>query len=176
METKTVLQNFGKTSELWLNALDKYTEEEFKIKPADDAWSLGQVYAHLIKAATFFQFERINECVSSDEHSLEPMNERTRDIYKMGGFPPIEVKVPIEFQPTPAQPENKEEARTKLKEVIALMPEYAAKIDSASYHGKAQHRALGYLNAIEWFELIDMHFRHHLRQKEKIEKFIAAGK
>ena len=176
METKTIRENFEKTANLWIKDLDKYTEDEFKIKPADDAWSLGQVYQHITKSAMFFQFARIKECISSDEHASEPMSERTIGIYKMGSFPPMEVKVPIEFQPTPAQPENKEEARTKIKEVIALMSEYATKIDNASHHGKAQHPALGYLNAIEWFELIDMHFRHHLRQKEKIEKFIAAGK
>jgi hypothetical protein len=176
MDTKTVIENFKNTTNIWLDALDKYTEDEFKIKPADDAWSLGQVYQHIAKSAMFFQFARIKECLSSDEHGSEPMNERTIGIFKMGSFPPIEVKVPIEFQPTPTQPESKEEARTKIKEVITLMPEYATKIDNASHHGKAQHPALGYLNANEWFELIDMHFRHHLSQKVKIEKFIAGKK
>jgi hypothetical protein len=28
------------------------------------------------------------------------------------------------------------------------------------------------VNAREWFQFADMHFRHHLRQKKRIEKFL----
>ncbi|PFI45332.1 hypothetical protein COI73_19775 [Bacillus cereus] len=32
-----------------------------------------------------------------------------------------------------------------------------------------EHPGLGYLNAAEWFQLISMHFAHHLRQKSRLE-------
>ncbi|MEW5597133.1 DinB family protein, partial [Peribacillus frigoritolerans] len=37
---------------------------------------------------------------------------------------------------------------------------------------KVQHRRMGYLNAEEYFQLIEMHFRHHLRQKERIDRVL----
>jgi hypothetical protein len=35
--------------------------------------------------------------------------------------------------------------------------------------GKVRHPGLGYFNALEWLQFADMHMRHHLRQKRRIE-------
>ena len=38
--------------------------------------------------------------------------------------------------------------------------------------GKTAHPGFSYLNASEWYRLIPMHFKHHLRQKENIDTFL----
>jgi hypothetical protein len=38
--------------------------------------------------------------------------------------------------------------------------------------GKSRHPGLGYFNAGEWLRFIEMHMRHHLRQKERIDAFL----
>ena len=35
--------------------------------------------------------------------------------------------------------------------------------------GKKKHPGLGYFNAEEWFQFAEIHLRHHLHQKNKIE-------
>jgi hypothetical protein len=52
------------------------------------------------------------------------------------------------------------------------MREIEGKLFDISTSQKVQHRAMGYLNAEEYFQLIDMHFRHHLWQKERIDQFL----
>jgi hypothetical protein len=38
--------------------------------------------------------------------------------------------------------------------------------------GKTAHPAFGFLDAFEWFQLIEIHFRHHLRLKNRLDKFL----
>jgi hypothetical protein len=53
------------------------------------------------------------------------------------------------------------------------MHETEQKLSSASEIPKTAHPAFGFLNAREWFHLIEMHFRHHLRQKKRLDRFLA---
>ena len=40
------------------------------------------------------------------------------------------------------------------------------------YKGKTKHPGLGYFSAEEWLQFAEMHFRHHLRQKKRIDEFL----
>jgi hypothetical protein len=40
------------------------------------------------------------------------------------------------------------------------------------FHGKTKHPGLGFFNANEWLQFAEMHLRHHLKQKERIEEFL----
>jgi hypothetical protein len=48
-----------------------------------------------------------------------------------------------------------------------------ARISASSVQGKAMHPGLHYLSAREWLQFSEMHFRHHLRQKERLDAFLA---
>ncbi|MGM9925642.1 MAG: hypothetical protein ACI35R_15460 [Bacillus sp. (in: firmicutes)] len=39
---------FNKVAQTYLRELDQYTYEQFTQKPAPDAWSLGEMYNHVI--------------------------------------------------------------------------------------------------------------------------------
>jgi hypothetical protein len=52
------------------------------------------------------------------------------------------------------------------------LQDLSVEIDHAVHFGKTKHRALGYLGAKEWFQLIVMHFRHHMVQKKRIDLFL----
>jgi hypothetical protein len=52
------------------------------------------------------------------------------------------------------------------------LQDLSAQIDNAVHFGKTKHPALGYLAAKEWYKLIVIHFRHHLRQKKRIDLFL----
>jgi hypothetical protein len=36
--------------------------------------------------------------------------------------------------------------------------------------GKLEHPYYGYLDAAQWFQIIGMHWKHHLQQIESLEK------
>ncbi|MNG40670.1 hypothetical protein D3C84_1293620 [compost metagenome] len=50
------------------------------------------------------------------------------------------------------------------------MQQWEAKFDEIDIKGKVQHGGFGWLNAREWYGLVDMHFLHHLRQKNELEQ------
>jgi hypothetical protein len=41
--------------------------------------------------------------------------------------------------------------------------------------GKSEHPVFGFLNGFEWLQYSEMHMRHHLKQKQKIEGFLRPG-
>lgn len=45
-------------------------------------------------------------------------------------------------------------------------------ISKSSFKGKTKHPGLGYFNASEWLRFAEMHFRHHLKQKKRIDDFL----
>ena len=176
MDTKTILTNFEQTAGIWLAALDNYSEEDLKLTPALDSWSLGQVYRHLFQSAMFFQLGNVDFCTGSSENADGKKTEAGEKAFMECEFPPVEIKVPPSDRYTPKQPEDKAQIKKDLTMLIERMKTVPEKLENATHHGKALHPALGYLNAIEWYQLIDMHFRHHMRQKEKLEKLIEPKK
>jgi hypothetical protein len=52
------------------------------------------------------------------------------------------------------------------------MSSAAIKITESPFGGKTKHPGLGYFSAHEWLQFADMHFRHHLRQKKRIDDFL----
>jgi hypothetical protein len=48
----------------------------------------------------------------------------------------------------------------------------ATLISESQFNGKTKHPGLGYFSAKEWLQFANMHFRHHLRQKKRIDVFL----
>ena len=46
----------------WQKELENYNDEQFLRKLDEEAWSIGQVYAHLLNAAKNLQIKNINLC------------------------------------------------------------------------------------------------------------------
>jgi hypothetical protein len=44
------------------------------------------------------------------------------------------------------------------------------RVEHCGSTGKTKHPGLGYFDAREWLGFAEMHMRHHIRQKERIEQ------
>ena len=174
MNTVEMLSRFEEVAEQYVKALDGYSAEQFTKKPAADEWSLGQLYNHLIQSAVHMQIQAIEQCASGNGVVGGDKTENGEMIIGAGKFPPITIKVPDSPQYTPANPESTEEVKPKLLRLIDQVRELEPNLAAISPDQKMPHPALGYLNAAEWYQLISMHFVHHLRQKEKLDVFVQA--
>ncbi|MNN32961.1 DinB superfamily protein [compost metagenome] len=106
---------------------------------------------------------------------MAPITEKTKEgteIFNQGSFPPIRVHVPPSPQYTPTQPESKEQLIQGLNTVIDRMKEIMPQLEQAPIRNTVPHPRFGPLNSKEWFLLIEMHYRHHLLQMERLEKFL----
>jgi DinB superfamily len=172
LDTKEILKQFEQVATYYIEELSKYSLDEFTRKPSEDEWSLGQMYNHLINSTLYFHLKAIEQCANGTVSDSGKKTEIGESIFKEGTFPPIRVKGPDTPDFTPQNPTGKEEVKESLLQIIEKMREIEGKLFDISTSQKVQHRAMGYLNAEEYFQLIDMHFRHHLRQKERIDQFL----
>lgn len=190
MDTKKTLRAFEETASRYIRELDSISLEQLLWKPAEDEWSLGQMHMHLIQSAQFMQLRNVALCLAPNGNPMVASAGKTalgEGLFRAGSFPPDRIRVSPSPQYTPLQPDSKEQLVDGLRDTIRRMneiePAVAAAFDpvaqAISEPGKGTaieparntvaHPRLGGLNALEWFQLIEMHYRHHLLQKERLD-------
>ncbi|WP_242212618.1 DinB family protein [Bacillus cereus group sp. BfR-BA-01383] len=162
------MKRFEELATYYIEELEKYSIEQFRMKPSSEEWSLGQMYNHLI-ASTYMQLDAIAKCRTEAPSVTNKKTDMGEKVYKLGAFPDIQIKVPNHPGYTPENPANKEDVQKQFLALITIVKNTEATITSISSDCKVEHPGLGYLNAAEWFQLISMHFAHHLRQKDRLE-------
>lgn len=165
-----LLENFNKTIDTWLSNLEAYSFPALSTQPSPGRWSVGQMYRHLIDDTTFFA-DQIMASISSDGFASENASPDGIRLLADNAFPDqaIEGAPDNAFIP---QPESKEQLTADLVRLKEKMNEVAALIPDSRFKGKAKHPGLGYFSADEWLQFADMHFRHHFRQKKRIDEFL----
>ncbi|WAC15330.1 DinB family protein [Dyadobacter pollutisoli] len=169
-----VAKDFNDTIDVWIEGLNRYSFNELIAKPIPGRWSLGQIYMHVMQESGFF-FTQIVICASNDENAEERMNSDAREMFLNNGFPDQEIEGP----PSNAlvrQPESKEYLVNAFAELRNRIGEMAQLISMSQFNGKTRHPGLGFFSADDWFQFTEMHCRHHLRQKARIEKALAEGR
>jgi DinB superfamily len=148
--------------------LQKYSLEQLRFITADGVWSIGQMYDHVILVAMEY-LDNVEACATLKEEQKLGKTVSGEHLYKIGGFPPIKIKLPDELNTPPSNSESIEELSSRLDQVNQRLRRWESRVDAINPNYKVKHGGFGWLNAREWFDLVGMHFRHHLRQKSELE-------
>lgn len=170
---KVLLDDFNHTIAAYIIELDRYNLAQLCAKPSPTSWSLGQMYLHLI-ADTRFYLGQIKICISNNDHAEEQAAPHAKAMFARNEFPDEF----IEGAPANAlipQPQSKEHLLNELLALKTEMNAVANLISGSPFRGKTKHPGLHYFSATEWLQFADMHFRHHLRQKKRIDDFLKAS-
>jgi len=165
------IEQFNGTIDIWINELDSNTKHQMSIKPDSKSWSLGQLYQHIIDETTWYN-EQIEISLVDKENVNKKTSKEAKTLLERGSF---ENK---RFQGDPFISENVKQPTsiTQLKSDLENLKRDSAKIEgkmqNITYYGKSEHPGIGYLNCFEWLQYSEMHMRHHLKQKRRIEFFI----
>lgn len=173
--TTEALKAFETTVERYLAELENLDMEQLHAKPNEEEWSIGQMYMHLIKSAHFMHLRNVELCLGGSEAVLGITAEKTengRTAFELGSFPPIRIRVPASPQYTPQQPESKDQLIEGLRGVVERMKRTEITLSQAPEGNRTLHPGFGALNATEWFLLVEMHYRHHQLQLERLQNFI----
>lgn len=157
-----------KVIEFYKKALQNYSLEQLRYISADGVWSICQMYDHLIIVALEY-LEKVEACASSKEEQKMGKTEFGESMFKNGGFPPIKIKLPDDLNAPPDNSDCNEVLLTRLEQVEQKMQSWQSTVNQINPNYKVKHGGFGWLNAREWYDLVDMHFRHHLRQKLELE-------
>jgi hypothetical protein len=159
----------------WLDELSNYSTEQLLKKPNESSWSLGQVYVHLMLASDHFFMENAKKCVQNEGQIVNGgKNRYGKLLFLIGRFPPMKFKMPgsgVE----PRQPDSIDYVKPKLERSIQIIHEVSGILAGYNAKLKVKHPAFGYLNAMEWYRMNEMHFAHHRRQKKQLDKFLKMG-
>lgn len=179
MDTKEIAARFEETVRFYLNELDSLTTEQLLRKPNEEDWSIGQMYAHLIQSATRMHLGNVRRCLHPEgEDGVVRGGEKTeagKAVMALGSFPPERIRVPASPQYTPEQPSGKEELVQGLLEVLRRANELEPSLREADLSATVAHPRFGGLNAREWFQLVEMHYRHHLLQLGRLQTAFGIG-
>ncbi len=155
----------------WISDFKKYSFEQITAKPSEHSWSMGQVGIHLWMSAKGFFFKNAEKCLNKD--GVQKGKGRSWQghlIFTLKMFPPVKYEMPRSVAVIPKQPESKEQLIAKLEEVKQIASAYIKRIPDSDPALKTRHPFLGWLNTAEWISLCNIHFRHHVRQKRRIER------
>ena len=170
MQDPSLIQQLNTTIGIWKEALASYPAEALCKQPSRGCWSIGQVYLHLIADTNFF-IEQINLCLISNDNVNEEPTGNGKLMLRKNEFPDMK----IEGDPSNAlipQPGSADELMNKLNEVKNRLNDLFVQYQATTFAGKSKHPGLGFFSAGQWFQFADMHFRHHLRQKKRIDDFL----
>jgi hypothetical protein len=164
------IYHFNDTINIWIKALEQYSFNQLIAKPSEESWSIGQVYVHLA-GDTRFYLEQIVPCLIRDEHADEEATPEGKAMLAKNDFPDERLRNPANaFMP---QPESKDRIMHDMLALKADANVLAYKMSKTTFAGKTLHPGLGYFSAQDWLQFADMHLRHHLRQKKRIDRFLA---
>jgi hypothetical protein len=175
MNTKESLHALEETVSYYLEQLEGVSEEQLCRKPSDEEWSLGQVYIHLINTTQFMSMRNIKLCREEAKDATAVGGVKTdagEAVFRNGGFPDTKIAVPPSPQYTPPQPNGKEQLTSGLLNILQQMQEIEPMLQDISSDVTAAHPRLGALNAKEWFNMVEMHFRHHVKQLHRLQSFV----
>jgi len=174
MNNKKTLKKILKEIEEWENDLEKYNLNQLVKKENKENWSMGQLYKHLIDGTLDYHLKQINECINTSENKSKKKNFKGFIAFHiLKGFPPVKIKVPPSETYTPKQPTSIQELKEGFQKLKNEMNKTLVNFKKDK-KGKTPHPAFSYLNATEWFALIPMHFKHHIRQKERLNNHLNA--
>ena len=154
----------------WHKTFDERSFEDLLLKPSPTSWSLGQLGMHLVESSRW-HLKQVEICLNSDDHADGEMTSNGKAMFAQGAFPDQLIEGPPSNAVTP-QPQSKEALLQLLADLQRDLEAIGKKIAVSTSRGKTKHPSLHYFNAREWFQFIDMHLRHHLRQRSRIEAFL----
>ncbi|WP_168118581.1 DinB family protein [Paenibacillus sp. HB172176] len=166
-----MVNNSSAVIEQYMRNLDSYSIEQLRFKCKDDIWSVGQMYIHVIEVAKEY-IGHIETCSRATDEEPEGKTEDGTKALGENEWPNIRVK--LEESPNATRnPESKDEIIAGLEQVLEKLDYWAGCVDETNPACKVRHGWFGWLDAREWFELVGMHSRHHLRQKARLDESLA---
>ena len=179
MNKNNLNEIFAKTEALFAiyrNGLLEYSDEDFFYKSSPETWSLAQMYEHVCLSGKKFFLANTKRCMEQRNGQLGgEKNAAGENVFKYGGFPPMKFKVPAGLNALEIVGRDKSAYISEIEAIIISAKLMIEPINQDPGEYKTLHPVLGWLNAAEWYQNLEMHTRHHLRQKEELENLAKNG-
>lgn len=165
-----LLKSFNNTIDYWISELESYDDQSLSGKTSPGSWSIGQLYNHLITDSKYY-ITQIKICVDTNLHCEQETSAEAKEIFQNNSLSDKAIKGASDHSFMP-DVDDAGYLRSELFKIKLQMNTLYDIISKTPFHGKTEHPGLGYFSAREWFHFADIHFRHHLKQKQRIDNFL----
>jgi hypothetical protein len=166
MRPERTLRKLDRTLGIWRAQLGPLDDAAFARTPDGGGWSVGQICHHL-RSASDLLLGNAEQCAAGDGRDMG-FQVFPAIMALIGSIPPARIKVPDlpEELRQVSQPVQlgREDGLAVFDGIEERMREMRAAMESASPRCRRRHPAGGWMNAVQWYQLNEMHMRHHLRQ------------
>jgi hypothetical protein len=152
--------------------LDQYSLQQFQFKPAPDRWSVGEVYSHLIRATLLYHLRMVDRCLANLDNANVPSKPHAQAEFDANEMAPVKIKVPPTPGYEPPMPESIANVHSDIESTLNRLLATCNKLITLQESGKIEHPIYGYLDAIQWYQLIGMHWKHHLMQLDELDSLL----
>ncbi|MHC4974480.1 MAG: DinB family protein [Planctomycetota bacterium] len=172
MDARKVLMKTEKTYAVWRDALEKTDDQNYERAPAAGGWTLGQISDHVTLVSSAF-LDAVEALARGEGEERRGSFLATLMCGVFGSFPPVRLKVPGNLPDEvkrAANPDSlpKAEALERFAVVMRRTRDLCEAVAAAPRGLRMQHPAAGWVNARQWYQLSEMHMRHHLRQLRRL--------
>ena len=125
------IENFNRTIDIWIKALEGYNYGQLTTRPSPASWSIGQVYMHLLDDTSYY-IEQILVCVTNNDHASDQATPAGKIMLLNNDFPDelLEGSPANAYMP---QPEGEEQLMKDLLNLKAEMNNAAVLIWKARF-------------------------------------------
>lgn len=169
MTIEQLEKQINDTAGEWIAVLHHYDLAILLKKPDEENWSIGQVAMHLVSETSFY-IEQIEYCFMSDENTMEQMTPDAELMFRQDAFPDVKIVRDAALSQSYPQPISKPGIIKAMEDIRDKLTALLLKIKLGKHKGKTRHQGLGYFTALQWAQFAEMHMRHHIRQKNRIEE------
>lgn len=171
MDPRKVLAKAEETHARWREALQGRDEGDFERTPAGGGWSLGQVSDHVTLVSSAF-LDAVEALARGEGEERGGSFRAALVCGVFRSFPPLRLKVPPNLPDEvkrAATPDSlsRAEALERFETVARRARELCDRVAAAPPRLRLEHPVLGWANARQWYQLSEMHMRHHLRQLKR---------
>lgn len=159
----------------YYSGIETYDLDTFKYKKESEVWSLCQLYDHLCVSNAFFFLANVVCCLEERKGQIGGEKEiQGAYVIKYNSMNDGRYKGPSGSQQPCAGEDPRDHYGKMLVEQIEDVKVVAGRLAMGfNSEYKCKHPILGWLNALEWFQVLEIHLRHHLRQQGELEAFAA---
>ncbi|WP_343509775.1 hypothetical protein [Algoriphagus sp. SE2] len=169
------IKKFNDTIDIWIEELTRFNIGQLQTKPDDRSWSLGQLYQHLIEETSWYN-DQILMTLGNEKNIEKETSDSAKILLDRGSFENKRFQGDPLISENIKQPTNKAQLKSELERLKKNTNVIWVKMTGTSKYGKSEHPGIGFLNCFEWIQYSEMHMRHHLKQKKRIEKFLESIK
>lgn len=166
MKPEKTLRKLDRTVAVWRSRLEPLDEDAFARRPEGGGWTVGQICHHLGTVAELL-LGNAEQCAAGDGRDMG-FQWFPGIMAFIGSIPPTRIKVPDlpEDLRQVSQPDQitRADALASIDGMVERMRSMRSAVEASSPRCRRKHPAGTWMNSVQWFQLNEMHLRHHLRQ------------